>query len=151
MLQIDKLQSTISPDTCFNIQFTSGTTARAKAARMSHFSLVNCGYHMGSFFFQFYAPLNCLQFYIFFVCIFAGKRLEFDKNYARICVNNPLFHAYGTAISIMVALNHGAALILPAPHFTPELSLRAIVEEKANVVYGTPTSKLFHDFVCDKK
>ncbi|KAG5671142.1 hypothetical protein PVAND_001355 [Polypedilum vanderplanki] len=122
--EIDKLQTTISPDSCFNIQFTSGTTGRSKAARMSHFSLVNCGYHM-------------------------GKRLEFDKNYARICVNNPLFHAYGTAISIMVALNHGGALILPASHFTPELSLRAIVDEQVNVIYGTPT--MFVDLIAKQK
>jgi fatty-acyl-CoA synthase len=70
-----------------------------------------------------------------------GNRLEFDKNHARICVNNPLFHAYGTAISIIVALNHGATLVLPSPHFTPEMSLNAIVNEKCNVIYGTPTSK----------
>ena len=58
---IDKLQSTISPESCFNIQFTSGTTGRSKAARVSHFSLVNCGYEIGTnvnqnFIFQFYTP-----------------------------------------------------------------------------------------------
>lgn len=42
----------------------------------------------------------------------------------------------------MTALNHAAAIILPAPHFTPELSLKAIIKEKCNVIYGTPTSKL---------
>lgn len=63
LVQIDKLQSTISPESCFNIQFTSGTTGRSKAARVSHFSLVNCGYEIGmngnpNFIFQFYTPLN---------------------------------------------------------------------------------------------
>lgn len=61
-------------------------------------------------------------------------------------MNNPLFHAYGTSISILVALTHGSALILPAPHFTPELSLRALRDENANVVYGTPTSKCLNFF-----
>ncbi|KAL7026290.1 hypothetical protein ACKWTF_013836 [Chironomus riparius] len=121
---IDKLQSTISPESCFNIQFTSGTTGRSKAARVSHFSLVNCGYEI-------------------------GKRYDFHNNYARILVNNPLFHAYGTSISILVALTHGSALILPAPHFTPELSLRALRDENANVVYGTPT--MFVDLIAKKK
>jgi long-subunit acyl-CoA synthetase (AMP-forming) len=60
---IDKLQSTISPESCFNIQFTSGTTGRSKAARVSHFSLVNCGYEIGmnvnqNFIFQFYTPFT---------------------------------------------------------------------------------------------
>ena len=62
-------------------------------------------------------------------------------------MNNPLFHAYGTSISVLVALTHGSALILPAPHFTPELSLRAIRDENANVVYGTPTSKYLKFFI----
>jgi long-subunit acyl-CoA synthetase (AMP-forming) len=45
--QIETLQKFISPDLCYNIQFTSGTTGKPKAARLSHFSLVNCGYDMG--------------------------------------------------------------------------------------------------------
>lgn len=45
--EIEKLQKFISPDSCYNIQYTSGTTGKPKAARFSHFSLVNCGYDMG--------------------------------------------------------------------------------------------------------
>lgn len=44
---IEAKQQFISPDSCYNIQFTSGTTGKPKAARLSHFSLVNCGYDMG--------------------------------------------------------------------------------------------------------
>lgn len=70
---IDKLQSTISPESCFNIQFTSGTTGRSKAARVSHFSLVNCGYEIGmnvnqNFIFQFYTPFTNP---VHFISIFA--------------------------------------------------------------------------------
>jgi acyl-CoA synthetase (AMP-forming)/AMP-acid ligase II len=70
-----------------------------------------------------------------------GKRQELDKCYSRICVNNPLFHGYGIIIGIMNSLNHGATMVLPSPHFNPAESLKAIVEEKCNVVFGTPTSK----------
>ena len=45
--EIEKLQTEISPSSCANIQFTSGTTGHPKAARISHFSLVNNGYDMG--------------------------------------------------------------------------------------------------------
>ena len=45
--EIEIMQNLISPDSCYNIQFTSGTTGKPKAARLSHFSLVNCGYDMG--------------------------------------------------------------------------------------------------------
>lgn len=146
MTKIEKLQTTISPSSCANIQFTSGTTGKAKAARMSHFSLINNGYDMGLYI----CKLTSSCFSIFnFICstknifflLHEGKRLEFDKISARICVNNPLFHAYGTAISIMVALNHAGCMILPSPHFMPERSLDAIVNEKCNVIYGTPTSE----------
>lgn len=70
-----------------------------------------------------------------------GKRQELDKNYGRICVNNPLFHGYGINITIMNCLNHGATMVLPSPHFSPIDSLAAIVDEKCNIVYGTPTSE----------
>lgn len=93
--------------------------------------------------FQFYARLKLH----IFINKFTGKRLEFDKISARICVNNPLFHAYGTAISIMVAVNHGSCLFLPSPHFSPQRSLEMIASEKCNVIYGTPTSECVHAHV----
>lgn len=63
-----------------------------------------------------------------------------DKNYRRICINTPFFHVYGVVISIMNAMNHGSTLVVPAPHFSPEDSLKTIVKEKCDVIYGTPTS-----------
>lgn len=58
-----------------------------------------------------------------------------------LAVNNPLFHGYGIIITIMNCLNHGATMVLPSPHFNAEDSLKAIVNEKCDIVYGTPTSK----------
>ena len=43
----------------------------------------------------------------------------------------------------MNALSYGAALVLPAPHFSPEDSLKAVVKEKCDVIYGTPTSETY--------
>lgn len=114
---IEELQPSISPDLCCNIQFSSGTTGQPKAAMVSHFSMVNNGYNI-------------------------GIRQELHKRYRRICLNNPFFHAAGSVIGVMNAMNHGATLVLPAPHFTAENSLRAIVDERCDVIYGLPTSKL---------
>jgi acyl-CoA synthetase (AMP-forming)/AMP-acid ligase II len=72
---------------------------------------------------------------------FTGIRQEMDKNHRKICVQNPFFHAYGVVIAISNALNHGSTIVLPAPHFSPEASLKAISKEKCDVIYGTPTSK----------
>lgn len=114
--EIEKLQITISPDSGCNIQFSSGTTGQPKAALLSHFNKINNAFHV-------------------------GVRQELNKNYRRICLNNPFFHVYGTIIGILNALNHGSTLILPAPHFSPEDSLRTIAKEKCDVIYGTPTSE----------
>lgn len=73
--------------------------------------------------------------------LFQGVRQELNKHYRRICVNNPLFHGYGIIITIMNCLNHGTTMVLPSPHFNPEDSLKAIVNEKCDICYGTPTSK----------
>lgn len=110
--EISKLQPYIIPDTACNVQFTSGTTGSPKAAVLSHFNFVNNGIHIGN-----------------------RNQLSGQK----ICVQVPLFHAYGVVITIMAAMSHGATLVLPAPGFNPEDSLRATVAEKCTVMHGTPT------------
>lgn len=137
--EIENLQSSIAPDSCFSIQFTSGTTGKPKAARLSHFSVVNCGYDMGKTLNEIFSRIvaNAFKWTIYA----SGKRHELDKNSNRICVNNPLFHGYGIIITIMNCLNHGATMVLPSPHFNAEDSLEAILKERCNVVFGTPTSK----------
>jgi medium-chain acyl-CoA ligase, mitochondrial len=114
--EIEQLQSSISPDSGCNIQFTSGTTGHPKAALVNHMSLVNAGKD-------------------------SSLRLEHDKNNSVICSNMPLFHIAGV-VSIINTMAYGSTMVHPAPHFHPEYSLKAIVGEKCNVIYGTPNSKL---------
>lgn len=111
---IEGRQSTIIPDSGFNIQFTSGTTGQPKAALLSHFSLLNNGFLI-------------------------GKRNELDKKQHRICFQCPFFHAYGLVIGAVAALHYGTTMVLPDAGFNPAKSLEAIVKEKCTVVYGTPT------------
>lgn len=44
---VEDIQSTISPDSGCNVQFSSGTTGKPKAALLSHFSMINNGYDVG--------------------------------------------------------------------------------------------------------
>ncbi|CAG9815402.1 unnamed protein product, partial [Phaedon cochleariae] len=111
---VKKNQQKIGFDNPFNIQLTSGTTGSPKAAVISHFSTVNNGY-------------------------FAGKRNELHKKHHTICLQNPLFHAYGTIIALSASLNHGSTLVLPSDGFDPEKSLDALREEDCTIIYGTPT------------
>ncbi|KAH0815700.1 hypothetical protein GEV33_007091 [Tenebrio molitor] len=111
---IQKYQKYITADDPCNLQFTSGTTGKPKAALTSHFTMVNN------------------SFYI-------GKRNELNLKHHTICLQVPFFHAFGTVISVMAALNHGSTLVLPTDGYNPDKSLDAIVEEKCTVIHGTPT------------
>lgn len=109
---ISKLQPYIIPDSPCNVQFTSGTTGNPKAAVLSHFNFVNNGIHI-------------------------GHRNNLEGG--RICVQVPLFHAFGVVITIMAGMSYGATLVLPAASFNPEASLKAVVNEKCTIIHGTPT------------
>ncbi|CAO1348241.1 unnamed protein product [Diamesa hyperborea] len=122
--EIAKLQHTINPDSGANIQFSSGTTGKPKAVQVSHFNFVNNSYDF-------------------------GKRLQLNEKPNRICLQVPLFHAYGVTFGMMNSLHHGATLVLPAPLHHPESSLKAIVDEKCNVIFGTPT--MFVDLVAKQR
>lgn len=113
--KISSLQSTISPESGVNLQFTSGTTGQPKAALLSHYNFVN----------------NALT---------VGLRNGFDQNHQhRICVQNPFFHVFGMVVGITTATGYGCTLVLPGPGFKAEESVQAIIKEKCNVIYGTPT------------
>ncbi|KAH8297914.1 hypothetical protein KR018_000615, partial [Drosophila ironensis] len=110
--EVAKTQLQVQPCSPCNIQFTSGTTGNPKAAALSHYNFVNNGIHV-------------------------GNRNELEGE--RICVQVPLFHAFGVVITIMGGLTKGATLVLPAPGFSPADSLKAIASEKCTVLHGTPT------------
>ena len=122
--EIAKLQHTISPDSGANIQFSSGTTGKPKAVQVSHFNFVNNSYYF-------------------------GKRLQLNEKANRICLQVPLFHTYGVTFGMINGLNHGSTLVLPAALHHPESSLKAIVDEKCNVIFGTPT--MFVDLVAKQR
>ncbi|XP_037044672.1 medium-chain acyl-CoA ligase ACSF2, mitochondrial-like isoform X2 [Bradysia coprophila] len=124
IIDLNNRSRIIQPDDPCNIQFTSGTTGKPKAAVMSHYNFVNNGIHV-------------------------ANRMELDEKYHKICVQVPLFHAYGVVISLCVAIEHGSTVVLPSPGFNPEQSLRAIVDEKCTLINGTPT--MYVDLIAKQK
>src|SRR5690349_3399375 len=97
--------------------------ARLEAALITHIGLVNNG-------------------------IDSGARNELNKWQHTICQNFPFFHVAGT-LSMMSGMYYGGTLVMPALHFNPEESLKAIVEHKCDTIYATPSSKSFN--VKDRK
>jgi fatty-acyl-CoA synthase len=101
------------PDDVVNIQYTSGTTGTPKGVLLTHRNLVNNGNLMGE-----------------------NMRIGRED---RICAPVPLYHCFGCVIGVMVAMTHGATLVLPAAQFDAEGTLEAVQEERCTALYGVPT------------
>nr|XP_033338040.1 medium-chain acyl-CoA ligase ACSF2, mitochondrial [Megalopta genalis]XP_033338042.1 medium-chain acyl-CoA ligase ACSF2, mitochondrial [Megalopta genalis] len=109
---IAKEQEAISCYDGSNIQFTSGTTGRPKAALLSHRGLVN----------------NARQ---------VLERMEMREE-LKACMNVPFFHVFGVVKSLEM-MHAGTTIVLESPSFNPVKSIEAILKEKCEIAYGTPT------------
>jgi fatty-acyl-CoA synthase len=100
-------------DDVINIQYTSGTTGRPKGAMLSHHNLVN----------------NARL---------VADRLRFNHE-DRLCIPVPFYHCFGMVLSNMVCVVSGAAMVVPGPRFDPEMTLRAVHDERCTALHGVPT------------
>ncbi|KAK0083234.1 hypothetical protein PV325_009117 [Microctonus aethiopoides] len=107
-------QNEISPNDGCNIQFTSGTTGYPKAPLLSHKSFVNNGRQ-------------------------TGQRCGLPYDHHKVCMNVPLFHAFGMIHGFIAGFYSGSTLVLESPTFNPKNSIETIAREKCTVAYGTPT------------
>ncbi|MCC5575630.1 AMP-binding protein [Microtetraspora sp. AC03309] len=105
--------ATLTFDDPINIQYTSGTTGFPKGATLSHHNILNNGY---------------------FVAESVGYT-EAD----RVCLPVPLYHCFGMVMGNLGVTSHGSCIVLPAPGFDPELTLRAVERERCTSLYGVPT------------
>ncbi len=103
----------LGPDDPINIQYTSGTTGFPKGATLSHHNILNNGY-------------------------FVGELLRYTEE-DRICIPVPFYHCFGMVMGNLAATSHGACMVIPAPSFEPEATLRAVVDEQCTSLYGVPT------------
>ncbi|XP_011173564.1 medium-chain acyl-CoA ligase ACSF2, mitochondrial isoform X2 [Solenopsis invicta] len=106
-------QDKISCNDGCSIQFTSGSTGRSKATLISHKSLVN----------------NSKE---------AARRAKITIE-NKICLNMPLFHAFGLVMGQVLILHKGNAVVIEERSFNPVKTLKAIAQEKCAITYGTPT------------
>jgi acyl-CoA synthetase (AMP-forming)/AMP-acid ligase II len=103
----------LRPDEVVNIQFTSGTTSMPKAAMLSHRSILNNGY-------------------------FIGSRMGLTPTDI-VCCPPPLFHCFGCILGYMATATHGSCIVFPSEAFDAEASLRAVQDYSATALYGVPT------------
>ncbi len=100
-------------DDPINIQYTSGTTGFPKGATLSHHNILNNGFFVGE------------------LCGYT----EAD----RVCIPVPFYHCFGMVMGNLGCTSHGACMVIPAPSFEPEATLRAVAQERCTSLYGVPT------------
>ena len=110
---LDDLQDQLQFDDPINIQFTSGTTGRPKAAPRTHHNMVN-------------NAILCAD----------RMRLTADD---RLCLPVPMYHCFGMVLGTLCAFSRGASVVMPAEWFDPRATLAAIHDERATALHGVPT------------
>ncbi|HWE10980.1 MAG TPA: AMP-binding protein [Solirubrobacteraceae bacterium] len=103
----------LRPGDPINIQYTSGTTGFPKGATLTHRNILNNGFFVGEY------------------CRFTEED--------RVCIPVPFYHCFGMVMGNLGATSHGAAMVIPAPAFEPEETLRACASERCTALYGVPT------------
>ena len=110
---LDYSLADLMPDDPINIQYTSGTTGYPKGATLSHRNILNNGF-------------------------FTTELIHFTEE-DRLCIPVPFYHCFGMVMGNLGCVTHGATMVIPAPGFDPEITLRTIAEERCTAVYGVPT------------
>ncbi len=110
--ELKRRQSTIDPQECVFILYTSGTTGSPKGAMLSHHNMAE----------------NARQI------TEVLKTTPEDKFLLVV----PFFHCFGCVMGILGAVTWGAA-IFPMPVPRPEEALRLVQDEGVSILYGVPT------------
>jgi fatty-acyl-CoA synthase len=110
---VNERMLTLRPDDPINIQYTSGTTGHPKGATLSHRNILNNGFMV-------------------------TELMGFTEQ-DRLCIPVPFYHCFGMVMANLGCTSHGTTMVIPAPGFDPEVTLRAIAEERCTAVYGVPT------------
>jgi len=106
-------EASLDPSDPINIQYTSGTTGFPKGATLSHRNILNNGY-------------------------FTGEVLRYNEH-DRVCVPVPFYHTFGMVLGNLVAMTHGACVVVPGESFDAGEVLRAVEAERCTSLYGVPT------------
>jgi len=100
-------------DDAVNIQFTSGTTGKPKAATLTHHNIVNNAY-------------------------FVGLQMALTEN-DRVCIPVPMYHCFGMVLGTLCSVAHGASMVFASESFAPRAVLEAVAAQRCTALHGVPT------------
>ncbi|GBO98300.1 Acyl-CoA synthetase family member 2, mitochondrial [Eumeta japonica] len=144
--QASTYSAQVKPEDGCIIHFTSGTTGEPKAALDSHFGVVNNSYLLGK--------RTTLHEGHNTICVQVSTKVVLTpvNRYGRLVGIGveegggvPLFHAFGTIISLMAAVRLGSTLVLPAATYSSAANADSLFKERCTVIHGTPT--MFVDLI----
>ncbi|MFW0795678.1 AMP-binding protein [Gordonia sp. CPCC 205515] len=125
LARVAEIAASLHADDPINIQYTSGTTGFPKGATLTHRNIGNNGY-------------------------LVGELLGYTDA-DRICIPVPFYHCFGMVMGNLAATSHGATMVIPAPAFDPEATLRAVSDHGCTSLYGVPTMFIAELALLDKK
>jgi fatty-acyl-CoA synthase len=103
----------LDPDDDINIQYTSGTTGFPKGVTLTHFNILNNGFHVAQV--MRFTEADCL------------------------CIPVPFYHCFGMVMSNLSCVYTGAKMVIPCPIFAPVPVFQAVEKEKCTALHGVPT------------
>ncbi|MDJ0630121.1 MAG: AMP-binding protein [Rhodobacter sp.] len=107
------LKAELQFDDPINIQFTSGTTGRPKAATLTHHNIVNNAW-------------------------FTGLQMKLTSA-DRMCIPVPMYHCFGMVLGTLCCVAHGAAIVFAAAGFDAEATMQTVETERCTALHGVPT------------
>ena len=56
-----------------------------------------------------------------------------------VCLPVPFYHCFGMVMGNLACTTHGSTIVIPAPRFDTESTLRTCEQERCTSLYGVPT------------
>lgn len=111
--RVAELADELQFDDPVNIQFTSGTTGRPKAATLTHHNIVNNAF-------------------------FTGLQMKLTAA-DRMCIPVPMYHCFGMVLGTLCCVAHGAAIVFASAGFDAEATMETVERERCTALHGVPT------------
>ncbi|CAK7200229.1 hypothetical protein SEUCBS139899_002920 [Sporothrix eucalyptigena] len=112
-VELEAAESRVVVNDILNLQFTSGTTGRPKAACLTHRNILNDAMFVGA----------------------AMKLTPADV----VSCPPPLFHCFGLVMGFLASFYHGSSIVFPSDTFNAEMTIESVLRDRISALLGVPT------------